>query len=81
MDTNLQRGRCSTCSKPITGLIRLMTLSAAAALRFRDAPPEFIPDDAIDVTWTVEPCGHWMNLIQLREAGIEAERYEREERP
>lgn len=79
MDTNLQRGRCSTCREPIKGLIRLMTLSAATALRFRNAPPEAIPHDAIDVTWTIEPCGHWMTLIQLREAGIEAERYEREE--
>ncbi|GIG93156.1 hypothetical protein [Plantactinospora endophytica] len=79
MSESLQRGRCATCTAPIKGLIRLMTLSAATALRFRDAPPDFIPNDAIDVTWTVEPCGHWMNLLQLREAGIEAERYEHEE--
>lgn len=75
MTTN--RGCCPRCNEPITGVATMTTLSAATILaRYQDAPPTAVPDDALSVSRIVEPCGHEVSLVQLREAGIEIERYE-----
>lgn len=77
MEPNPQHGRCTTCGTTITAVGRMMTLTAKTVLeRYPTAPPRGIPDDALDVTWIAEPCYHEMTLIELREAGIEVDRYE-----
>lgn len=64
--------RCPQCGDPINEYGRIMALTAEVALRYPDGPPDVIPD-GVEATWHVEPCGHEVTLVQLREMGIEPE--------
>ncbi len=66
--------RCPVCAGPITSVTTVMELTAEQ-VRGRDQPPTAIPDGA-GYAFYLEPCGHPATLLQLREAGIEAERFE-----
>jgi hypothetical protein len=66
--------RCPVCAGPIEDVITIMELRAEHLVG-RDKPPEAIPDGA-SYGFYVEPCGHPATLLQLREAGIEIERFE-----
>ena len=68
-----QRG-CPQCGTPITSVTTFFAMTAEQVLA-RSGPPSGIPDGA-DPTYVVSPCGHEASLTQLREAGIEAERFE-----
>jgi len=67
--------RCPVCAGPIEGVTTIMELTAEQVLG-RDGPPEAIPDGA-GYAFYIAPCSHPATLLQLREAGIEAERFER----
>jgi hypothetical protein len=76
MSGDTRRGRCATCGDQITGVGTIMAIPAAIVIeRYPDGPPTGIPDGA-EAAYFVEPCDHWMTLLQLREAGLEVERYE-----
>lgn len=66
--------RCPVCARPVESVTTVMELTAEQALG-RDRPPTAIPDGA-GYAFSLEPCGHPATLLQLREAGIEAERFE-----
>lgn len=65
---------CPVCAGPIISMTTVMELTAEQ-VRGRDRPPTAIPDGAGSAFY-LEPCGHPVTLLQLREAGIEAERFE-----
>jgi len=66
--------RCPVCASWIEDVATIMELTAEHLVG-RDEPPEAIPDGA-RYAFYVEPCGHEATLLQLREAGIEVERFE-----
>lgn len=69
--------KCPVCGGTISAVGTVMALSAETVIaRYLDGPPKGVPDDALDVDRIADPCGHRLTLIQLREAGIEVERYE-----
>ena len=67
-------GKCPKCAGPIASVTTVMALTAEH-VRGSDSPPTAIPDGA-EYAFYVEPCGHPATLLQLRTAGIEAERFE-----
>jgi hypothetical protein len=66
--------RCLVYAGPIEDVVTIMALTADQVVG-RDRPPEAIPDGA-DYALYVEPCGLPATLLQLREAGVEVERFE-----
>jgi hypothetical protein len=72
--------RCPECGDVIIEYGHIMALPAEVALQYPDGPPEVIPD-GVEATWHVEPCGHEVSLVQLREMGIEPERSEHPDQP
>ncbi|WP_326550169.1 hypothetical protein [Micromonospora sp. NBC_01813] len=66
--------RCPVCVGPIEDVSTVIELTAEHMVG-RDLPPEAIPDGA-RYGFYVEPCGHEATILQLREVGIEVERFE-----
>lgn len=74
------RQRCAVCGEPFEQVMTLMIVPREVVMRYPDGPPEGLPDGAT-AKFSVEPCGHAMTLLQLREAGVEVERYAHPDRP
>ncbi|MEV7264014.1 hypothetical protein AB0N38_10725 [Micromonospora aurantiaca] len=69
------RRRCAVCGEPFRDVVTMLFLPREVVQRYQDGPPLAIPDGG-NAKFMVRPCGHEMTLLQLREAGVEPERYE-----
>ena len=65
---------CPVCARPVESVTTVMELTAEQ-MPGSDRPPTAIPDGA-GYDFSLQPCGHPVTLLQLRRAGIEAERFE-----
>jgi hypothetical protein len=66
--------RCPVCAGWIEAVDIIMVLTAEHVAG-RDRMPDAIPDGA-EYDFFIAPCGHQATLLQLREAGVEIERFE-----